>query len=178
MDRGKDDCMSLRWMGAALIVLGCGGVGALMALRDKREYDGILQLIQALDFMACELSYRMTPLPELCHRTADRTQGSVSGVFSKLADELERQIAPDAACCMRAALAKCLDVPPKTEPFLAQLGLMLGQFDLQGQLQGLQGLKESCELARKGMELNRPQRLRSYQTLGLCAGAAIAILFI
>jgi stage III sporulation protein AB len=120
----------------------------------------------------------MTPLPELCRRTADRTHGSVSGVFLKLSEELERQIAPDAACCMLAALAKTLDVPPKMEAFLTQLGLMLGQFDLQGQLQGIQGLKESCELARKGMDQNRPQRLRSYQTLGLCAGAAIAILFI
>ena len=178
MDRGKDDCMSLRWMGAALIVLGCGGVGALMALRDKREYDGLLQLIQALDFMACELAYRMTPLPELCHRTADRTQGSVSGVFSKLAEELERQIAPDAACCMRAALAKCLDVPPKTEPFFAQLGLMLGQFDLQGQLRGIGSVICECEKQLQELESNRTQRLRSYQTLGLCVGAALAILFI
>lgn len=178
MDRGKDGCMSLQWIGAVLIIVGCGGVGFLMALRDKREYDGVLQLIQAIEFMICELSYRMTPLPDLCRGVAGRSQGSVSRVFLKLSEELERQIAPDAACCMAAALAACYDVPTKTEAFLSQLGMTLGQFDLQGQLQGLQGIKEGCELARKGMEQDRPQRLRGYQTLGLCAGAAIAILFI
>lgn len=169
--------MSLQWMGAVLIVAGCGGVGFLMALADKREYDSILQLIQALDFMTCELSYRMTPLPELCRRAADRCRGSVCAVFRKLAEELERQIAPDAASCMRSAIVNCPDIPLKTAELLIQLGQSLGQFDLQGQLMGLQGLKEACELARKGMEQDRPQRLRSYQTLGLCAGAAIAILF-
>jgi len=178
MDRGKDGCMSIRWIGAVLVMVGCGGVGFLMALRDKREYDCVQQLIQAIEYMVCELSYRMTPLPELCRGVAGRSQGSVSKVFSKLARELERQIAPDAACCMSAALAACTDVPAKTEAFLSQLGMTLGCFDLQGQLQGLNGIKESCELARKGMEQDRPQRLRSYQTLGLCAGAAIAILFI
>lgn len=178
MDRGKDNYMSVQWMGALLIIAGCGSVGFLMAMRDKREYDGIVQLIQVIDFMVCELSYRLTPLPDLCRRVADRIRGIVGRLFLKLAEELEQQVSPDAACCMAAALAGCTDIPPKTEECLSQLGRTLGQFDLQGQLLGLQGLRESCELVRKGMEHDRPQRLRSYQTLGLCAGAAIAILFI
>ena len=40
MDRGKDDCMSLRWMGAALIVLGCGGVGAFKAYQQVINLPG------------------------------------------------------------------------------------------------------------------------------------------
>ena len=61
---------------------------------------------------------------------------------------------------------------------LRLLGQTLGRFDLPGQLKGIKAVQESCrrELAR--LERNRDARLRSYQTLGLCAGAALVILLV
>ena len=54
----------------------------------------------------------------------------------------------------------------------------LGKFDMSGQLRGLENARNVC---RENLELlmyNKDRRLRSYQTLGLCAGAAVAILFV
>lgn len=170
--------MDLHWIGAILIIVGCGGVGFLMALHEKREFDTICQLNGALEFMICELSCRMTPLPELCRLASRQCRGSLRAFFSHLVDELEFQLSPDVECCMRAAVCKVPELPGKTRQLLNIMGVTLGRFDLQGQLRGLEGLHAQCSSAQKALEVNRDQRLRSYQTLGLCVGAALAILFL
>ena len=170
--------MNLQWMGAILIIVGCGGIGFGMALNYKREELTLRQLLKALEFMRCELNYRMTPLPELCKAVAAFSTGIVKNVFTKLAEELTAQVAPDAACCMLAVLKDCKSIPRKTADALAELGNTLGRFDLDGQMQGLSAVMQMCDRELQEMESNRTDRLRSYQTLGLCAGAALAILLI
>ena len=170
--------MNVKIIGAALIIAGCGGVGFSMASAHRREEKALRQLIRALDYMGCELQYRLTPLPELCRCAAVESGGSVSQLLVNLATELESQVAPDAASCMNAALAKTKGLPQRARKNLLLLGSSLGQFDLQGQLTGLEAARKQCRRELEELSRNRDVRLRSYQTLGLCAGSALAILFL
>jgi len=68
--------------------------------------------------------------------------------------------------------------PPQTAYHLDLLGSSLGRFDLKGQLSGLESVRNTCRKTLEEMNRNRDNRLRSYQTLGLCCGAALVILFI
>lgn len=170
--------MNLHWIGAALIIVGCGGVGFGMALNYKREEAALNHLIKALEYMRCELEYRITPLPELCQKVAAFTSGSIRLLFRNLMQELNAQISPDTLCCMKAALKKTPEMPKKTAAALLELGRSLGQFDLDGQVSEISAVILSCKKELQDMQAERSQRLRSYQTLGLCAGAALAILFI
>lgn len=170
--------MMYKWIGAILIVASCGGFGFLLTLRHKQEETALRQLIAALDFMECELQYRLTPLPELCRQAARQAGGQLQSVFQKLGEELDYQIAPDVESCMGTALAHCPALPDGTRASLTQLGKSLGRFDLQGQIQGLESVRADCRRKLDELAQNRENRLRSYQTLGLCAGAALAILFI
>ena len=169
--------MNVKIIGAALIIAGCGGVGFSMAAAHRREEKSLRQLIRALDFMGCELQYRLTPLPELCRCAAAESGGAVSHLLADLATELEAQVAPDAASCMNAALSKTKGLPQRTRKNLMLLGSSLGQFDLQGQLTGLEAARKQCRRELDELSRDRDVRLRSYQTLGLCAGSALAILF-
>ena len=54
----------------------------------------------------------------------------------------------------------------------------MGRYDLEGQLQGIQTVKMECHGYLDELERHRAERLRSYQTLGLCAGAALVIIFV
>ena len=148
-----------------------------MAAAHRREEKSLRQLIRALDFMGCELQYRLTPLPELCRCAAAESVGAVSHLLANLATELEAQVAPDAASCMNAALSKTKGLPQRTRKNLMLLGSSLGQFDLQGQLTGLEAARKQCRRELDELSRDRDVRLRSYQTLGLCAGSALAILF-
>ena len=87
-------------------------------------------------------------------------------------------MAPDVACCLTAALAKCDGIPERTRSLLGRLEITLGYFGLEEQIVGLEQLLTEGESLRQQLEQNRPQRLRGYQTLALCAGAALAILFL
>lgn len=170
--------MTIKWIGALLIVLGCGGVGFTMAACYKREEKLLRILIRGLDYMTCELQFRLTPLPQLCRQAGKECGGTVGQAFSNLAMELESQISPDADACMYAALSRMEDLPPSTEEALRLLGKSLGRFDLAGQLQGLEQVRLHCRRGLTALESGRDQRIRGYQTLGVCAGAALAILFV
>ena len=78
----------IRLIGACCIVTGCGGFGFAMAAANRREEAELVRLITALEYMSCELSYRMTPLAPLCRGAAD--EGLVGKFLTELAAELER----------------------------------------------------------------------------------------
>ena len=170
--------MNIRILGAILVILGCGSFGFLVAAAHRREEQVLHQLLTALDYMQCELQYRLTPLPDLCRQAAANHRGTVRTVFYALAAELEDQISPDVERCMNAVLARVKDVPKLTREAMMELGHSLGRFDLEGQLTGLEVARQACRKGLEELRKDKPVRLRSYQTLGLCAGAALAILFI
>lgn len=170
--------MSYKWIGAVLIIAGCGGFGFSMAAGHRREEGTLRQLIHALNFMECELQYRLTPLPELCRQAGNEVKGTLREVFLNLARELDWQAAPDAASGMRAALKRSHELPRHTRQILLQLGQTLGRFDLPGQLKGLEEARAACRGQLEALGKNRDSRLRGYQTLGLCVGAALVILFL
>lgn len=177
LEDGKDEIMSMKWIGAILIIIGCGGAGFYMASQYRRELKMLRQLECALEYMTSELKYRQIPLPQLINAAADRTCGAIRNCLAGLAGELESQIAPDAGSCMKAVLAKAKDIPLRVFNCMELLGSTLGLFDLEGQLAGFSSVHAECNRLITEMEEGKQQRLRSYQTLGLCAGAALAILF-
>lgn len=161
-----------------MIVLACGGFGFAVAAAFRREEMALRQLIGALEYMQCELQFRMTPLPELCRQAGREHRGEVGGFLLQLSKELESQIAPDVASCMVAAFAKSPPMSGRLKEGFRLLGTSLGKFDVSGQISGLEAVRGYCRRELELMADNRENRLRSYQTLGLCAGAAIAILFV
>lgn len=178
MGIGKDKRMSVKWIGAFCIIASCGGCGFLMAWRYLAKIRLLQNLINALDYMECELQYRSTPLPRLCRQAGQMSQGKIQEVFLMLADELDAQISPDAQRCMAAVLERCGDMEKTLYDILLTLGTSLGRFDMQGQLRGLEHARKTCRSELILLTENKSNRIRSYQTLGLCAGAAIAILFV
>ena len=170
--------MSMKIIGAILIVAVCGGTGIKLAATHLREERTLRQLICVLDYMECELQYRLTPLPELCRQAAVESNNVICQVFLQLAIELEDQISPNVDQCMTAALCKINEIPKLAYDALVQLGRSLGRFDIAGQLKGIDAVRAECRRNLELLNQNQESRLRSYQTLGLCAGAAIVILLI
>lgn len=170
--------MTVKLLGAALIILAGGGFGFMIAKNYKREEWGLQQMILVIEFMQSELQCRLTPLPELCWLVSEQTNGALRDFFSNLALEFSRQMSPDAGCCVEAALAATAGIPVHASKNLKQLGQTLGRFDLIGQLNGLETMKQVCQRELRGFQDQREIQVRSYQTLGFCTGAALVILFI
>ena len=170
--------MGYKWIGAILIIASCSGCGFAIAAGKRREEQLLYQLTEILQFLEADLQYRLTPLPELCRMAAGETKGILRTVILNLYRELKWQKLPDAGSCMYAAIQRSGEIPPRVRRLLVQLGHTLGKFDLPGQLQGIQTVRKRCEDTLVTIRKNRDERLRSYQTLGICAGAALAIILI
>lgn len=170
--------MQMKVIGALLIVAGSSCFGMSLAASHRTEIKALRQLISVLAYMKNELQYRLTPLPQLCRQAAAESSGVIRELLLQLCSELERQVAPDANICMNAAMSQCRNLPKHTEEYLIMLGQSLGRFDLQGQIAGLESVRQACQIKLEAMETDKESRLRSYQTLCLCAGAALAILLI
>ena len=170
--------MTVKWIGAALIICSCAGFGFHMKRMHTREEKAHRELQEILHYMISELQYRLTPLPVLCHKVYANCRGNLRRIFDVYARELDKQLSADPCICMLSTLEQFTDIPASVENLMRNLGESFGKFDLDSQLRALKGIQEECEHRLKKLQTNRDVRLRTYQTLGLCAGAALAILFV
>lgn len=170
--------MCRQWIGAVLVLAGCGGWGWSVTRQQLRQERFVAQLLQILQFMLWELPYRLTPLPELCHLAGREVRGQLRLVMEQLAEELEQQTYPEVSGAMKAVLARHRDLPGPIRRLLYQLGKTLGRFDLPGQIQGLETIQADCRRHQQTLLLERGEKLRSIRTLAFCVGAALVILLI
>ena len=170
--------MNLRIIGAMFVIAATTMMGFGVANHHRKEEICLYQLIRGLEFMHSELEYRLTPLPDLCRMVTAQTSGPVSVLFRNLHCQFVSQFSADPDCCMKAALEQTSKLPDRTRCNLQLLGKTLGRFDLQGQLSGINSVRELCQRDLDGLTCNRDVRLRSSRTLGICAGIALVILFI
>lgn len=167
--------MTFKLWGSLLVITACGCFGFAIASAHRKEVRSLRGLITALQYMECELGYRLTALPELFEKAASVSMGAVSRFFTTTAYELNSQIQPDIGQCINAALNQVKDLPISSRDGVLELAISLGAFGVQGQLDSLRKTKALCEDRLNKLTADQDVRLRSYQTLGICAGAALAI---
>ena len=169
--------MMIKWLGAALILIGCGGVGFRMAGEIRQQEKLLSQLIRILHFLEAELQYRLTALPELCRLASKESSGLLRELFQKLSVRISLLEQEDAAACMDIVLQAYPTLPGSVRKHLRHLGRSLGRFDLPGQLQGLRAVRSACQTELSRLRTNAEVRQKSYQTLAICAGTSLVILF-
>lgn len=170
--------MTLKWIGAIIIIACCGGFGFSMAAAYQREEKAMRTLMQAVEFMICELEHRVTPLPELCRMAGLEAGGSVGNVLQTLSARLEQHLTCDAPKCMEEVLSSASQLPWRTRHNLKQLGQTLGRFALSGQISGFKAAAALCQRDLDSLAQDKDAKLRSYRTLGICAGVALVIIFL
>lgn len=170
--------MSYKWIGAILIFSSCGGFGLSLVFRRVQEEAMIHQLEAFLDEMLWELPFQLTPLPDLVRHASAGVKGQLKALLYSFSIQLDRQVLPDAAACMDAAIHDSDLCFLHVRKLLTVIGHSLGRFDLSSQLNGLSSAKEQCSSEYAHLHSDRADRLRSFQTLSFCAGAALVILLI
>ena len=169
--------MDYKWIGAILIISASGGFGFSLVRGHRREEAALRSLLIALDYMSSELHFHAPALSQLCRGAGKLCGRGVGQVFLKLADRLEDNQTPDAASCMDAVLEDC-QLPAVTLENMRLLGASLGRFDLEGQLKGLEVVRGAAKTGLDKLLAEREQNMRNFQTLSLCAGAALVILLV
>ena len=85
---------------------------------------------------------------------------------------------PDVQSCMQIVIEKIRMPSRRIRRLFLLFGRSLGKFDLAGQVRGLEEVRTACELELRPLTQQKQNAIRSYRTLGICAGIALAILLI
>lgn len=170
--------MSLKIIGAILVIVGSGSFGFLISASHIKEEKNLRQINTALEYMECDLQYRLTPLPQLFIQVSKQCCGYPHSVFWGIGSQLEAQDHPDIQCCVESILINTKGGTPIAYNIFQRLGCSLGHFELDGQLKGIRSVREECNIILGKLVHDKDARLRAYKTLGLCVGAALAILFV
>jgi stage III sporulation protein AB len=93
-----------------------------------------------------------------------------------MAGKLERREVEDVSAAFMAELNRHT-LPRHVRRNLKQLANNLGPYDLEGQLHGLEAVRQQCRTDLSEMESERKNQVRCYETLAVCAGASLAIIF-
>lgn len=168
----------MKWIGCALVMGGCWGIGFAMAARDKAQERSLSQLEQIFGWMIDELSCRMWPLNTLFQLVAEMTDGDLKHILLSFSLELDKRSEKDATDCMKAVLEREQRIPPQCKMLLGELGKSLGRYDLSGQIRELERIRSQANRLLLEHRDGSEQRLRSYKTLGLCAGAVLMIILL
>ena len=168
--------MSIRVIGAVLIILGTTYLGVKIAAYQNSTICMLEELCGILDYLACELEYRRLPLPELCRSVAGNKKSQIFDFFQRIAEEMDAQICPSVAACTESVLLQKDSLPDTVSILLRRLGNLLGRFDVEGEIVGLHSLRQECENVLEHLRLQKAQKGKSNQTLWICAGVMAAVL--
>ena len=169
----------LRLIGAALILAGGSGVGIGAARVLKHRSETLSSFLAALDQMEAELTFRLTPMPELLLRLSRETKGPVSEFFfhcreglSSLGEE------PFSKVWNRALQEESLALHPEDRIPLEQLGAVLGQYDVEGQKNAMEGIRYRLGICLDTARESQGKIGRVYRALGISASVLCVLLFL
>ena len=162
--------------GAGLILSASVWAGFHAALRLRRTHETLRDLAAALELMSGEIAFAATPFIPLCRRAGEGRCKPLHSFFLILSREAEK---PDftAEGLTRRACAEAGLSLPKTAIFtLERLLDGFGRFDREGQLRQLRLAADELKRLSGEISAQMEERCRSYEVLGLTAGAAVLVL--
>ncbi len=169
----------MRAAGALLLLGGAAALGCSAAAGLGRHVRVLEALSGALELMERELSFRLTPMPELMDRLARRSAPPVDQLFAHCRDGLEALGEVPLAALWREGLGlESLGLEAEERSALDLLGDVLGRYDGQGQLEALAQTRGELDQALERARGERDRMGRVYRVLGVTGGLLLVILLL
>ncbi len=170
----------LRLVGAILVAGGATAVGLAAAGMLKTRVDVLSSLVLALDTIHTEITFRLTPLPELMRLLEKQTSPPANELFincTKHMDELGQKTFSSiwiTAVEESAALGLTRD----EKQILEELGVFLGRYDAESQVKAIAYTRHRLQRVLDGALDDRQKQGKLYKMLGVITGAAVVIILI
>lgn len=169
----------LKLLGAFCVVAGSGWLGLCAVGRLRRRERTLERLGMALGWLAEELAFRLTPLPDLLGKLAAEQTGPVGLFFRDALAGLERNREGGLRQSWRQAMVRRLDFLKEEErQVLVEAGQVLGRFDAGAQAEALRRAVRRLDAIRSKAGEDTGRLSRVYTALGLSAGAALALVLL
>lgn len=167
-----------RLLGAVLVLGAMGWLGWSEGAALRKRTALLRELVGALERMERELTFRLTPLPDLLSNLARETAKPLSDFFAACARHARSPECLFGAAWEREAAGLYPWLDERTMEVLRRLGRGLGRCDAEGEGRLLKAAATDLRdrLAVLEGESRRLERL--YRTLGLTGGAFLILVLI
>ncbi len=168
----------LKLIGAIMMIGATTAIGISkmesMALRVRT----LEAFVAAFDRINAEISFSLTPLPEVFYGLARTIPNPVGEFFSRCValggDLTEASLYP----VWNRALREVKNLLPEDRRIIAQAGNVLGKFDPENQQQSMAAVTEGVRNCLAAAEEKRKNESRTCAALAVASGFALVIIFI
>lgn len=166
----------MKLMGMIFLVFACGSAGFRIAASLREKCSLYAMLLRQLAMMRQEICFYATPLAQVFALLA----ASGSGTLERVWKETARQMNTNPWMQPRYAMEQALASEQETDlaQILLPLCTQLGKYDADAQKKAIMAAEEQTKALLTSMEQERSVKSKTYQTLGICAGLAAAVLLI
>lgn len=169
----------LKLLGALLLAGGAAFLGLSAAAQLERRVRNLRAVSAALEQLTRELTFRLTPMPDLLSALVRETIPPVQAFFAYCRDGLDRLGEKSLSELWNEALdAVPMDLGAEERVALRQLGGILGRYDGEGQREALTLCQARLGACITHAEEERTRLGRVYGAMGLAAGAFLTILLV
>ena len=170
----------LKTIGMILILTASGTVGLGLARTVRRQQTQTVALIDALLRLRHELQYRLTPLPDAFAVLGGMPNREVAAFFSGMSERLQSSRTCTVGYACRKAMERTsgLQLTAGTHSALLALFDALDREDLEGNLQVLELALERLRAEARMIQSGSRARCRTYISLAVCTGLAIAVILV
>lgn len=169
----------IRLFGAALLILGCGGLGLSAVNRLDGRVQDLRELSAGLEILQKELGWRLAPLPKALEAAAGGTHGHTARFFAFCAQRVERLNGTPFRTLWSKGLEQCpLGLSREDRVLLEQLGPVLGRYDGDSQRQAVKNVLAGLSRQQAQAEDDRRRLGRVYGVLGLTAGLFLTLMLL
>lgn len=166
----------MRLIGVVFIVFSAGSVGVRIGFSLRQRCVFLQQLIKAFKLLENEIAFGSTPLPKAFALIGHASDGVVRRIFVGVSERMEKSRWMSPRKAMELTLETVDD--KSTDQILLDLSEKIGRYDLNAQIDGLKCAQVQTQSLLEELERERSVKSRTYKTLSLCAGLAVAILLI
>lgn len=169
----------IRWVGFILIVFGGAASGVLLAADVRRSLRQCRAVQNVLAYMKAEIEFHLTPLDEITKQVSAMMPHPLSAIFQSVSRDIRRMPGVPAGSLMRRALnVQRSKLAPELHGILAELFELLGKQDVLAQVRAVTLAEARLEQEIRRIDTEKKDRCRTYRTIGICAGLAIAVVLI
>lgn len=170
----------MKLLGAALVVLASCVVGFGFAGSVRAQMRQMEALLAAVTTMKSEIIYRMTPLEALLDILCHAQDPVIGDFFENWKDTLYHGEYTTVQRALHQAVRKTegLDLTDETVQTLDVLAGSLGKSDVEGQCAAIDLALEQLRLQLQYLQADSHRRVRSYRTISVCTGLALAVILL
>lgn len=160
----------------AMIIGASSAIGILFSKKYSNREKELKEMKNALNMFATKIKFTYEAIPNVFTEISNKIGGNIGNIFSRTVNRMKELPAGDA---WNMAIEETnYNLNKEDVAVIRNLGRMLGQTDLDGQINEIEVVNEFLTTQLQNAREERIKNEKMYRTLGVVTGLTIAIILI